>query len=249
MKSNQVQQEGTEETVQEEVKELNLQDTTNVQEKLLRRTTRSRRNPSRIFTLLMSFIMFGLMMISDVTSKIIIKDNNIFQRKPDVAFSESSWTISTDLVLKTRRKNNTIFEVQQMVSEHDNSRIGLYRQDLDVCKERKFILRTSTGDLNNRKGRQLTSEGGTLLKWLYELPTGGGSTFNRVNSIFLKRRIQYNNSLVDLSISLEACGSFHTLHRHRIWNLRRLPTLALPPQNDHQCEVRAGDGRDRHAAG
>ncbi len=207
--------------------------------------------------------MFGLMMISDVTSKIILKDNAIFQQKPEVTFSESSWTIITDLDFKPAEKRIQYLEssfksinewranstVHQIVSKRLKSRIGLYRQDLDVCKERKLILRTSTGDLNNRKNRQLTSEGGTLLKWLYELPTRGGSAFKRINSTFLKRvRLQYN-SLVDLSLPLEACGTFHTTHRHRSWNLQRLPALALTPQNDHPCEVRAKDGRDRHAAG
>ena len=198
--------------------------------------------------------MFGLMMISDVTSKIILKDNAIFQQKPEVTFSESSWTIITDLDFKPAEKRIQYLEssftyylnntnewsanstVHQMVSKRLESRIGLYRQDLVVYKERIFIFRTSTGDFNNHKRLQLAS--------------GGGPAFKRINSTFFKRRLQYNNSLMVLNINiLGASGSFHTTHRHRSWNLRRLPTLALTPQNDHPCEVRAGDGRDRHAAG
>lgn len=133
--------------------------------------------------------MFGLMMISDVTSKVLIKDNAMFQQKSEVAFSESSLTIITVLDLKPAEKTikylecsliyylNKINEwranstVQQMVSERLNSRKVPYRQDLDICKERIFIFRTSTGDFNNRKRRRLASEGGALLKWLFELPT------------------------------------------------------------------------------
>jgi len=191
--------------------------------------------------------MFGLMMISDVTSKIILKDNAIFQQKPEVTFSESSWTIITDLDFKPAEKRIQYLEssftyylnktnewnanstVHQMFSKRLESRIGLYRQDLVVYKERIFIFRTSTGDFNNHKRLQLAS--------------GGGLAFKRINSTFFKRRLQYNNSLMVLSISLGASGSFHTTHRHRSWNLRRLPTLTPTPKNVYPaCEVRAGDG-------
>ena len=88
--------------------------------------------------------MFRMMMISDVTSKMILKDHAIFQQKPEVAFSESSWTIITDLDFKPAEKRIQYFasnfksinewransSVHHMVSERVNSRIGQYDKGL-----------------------------------------------------------------------------------------------------------------------
>ena len=61
----------------------------------VRRPIRNRRPPARYLTFLVPFFIF--LLGPSINQALVLRENAIFKEQADVAFSESSWTIVTDL--------------------------------------------------------------------------------------------------------------------------------------------------------
>ncbi len=159
-----------------------------------RRSTRIRKIPLKLRTILLLPYLLGMMTLFIPATKAevppIIREHTIFQERPGVAFSESSWTIVTDLDLEPADRaiqylDNRIFDMTRMATTWKEKptdpyqllaskriivKSRMFRADLNDCKKRLSTFKSAITDVVRNK-RALVDGGGSILKWLFGVAT------------------------------------------------------------------------------
>ncbi|KZR97175.1 Uncharacterized protein APZ42_008103, partial [Daphnia magna] len=152
-----------------------------------RRPMRNRRPPARYLTFLVPFFIFLLAPLT--STSLILRENAIFKQQADVAFSESSWTIVTDLdfgpvdaatayfkekILQQQevaeRWKNQGSRPQQIAAKRITSRMQSFLKGMENAEDRLTNIKKAL-NTNQRNRRRLVDGGGTILKWLFGVST------------------------------------------------------------------------------
>jgi len=121
----------------------------------------------------------------------IVKENSLFHRRPGLAFSESQWTIVTDLDLSPADKACQYLQekmsgptkmmlsvtnlewssnLELLAKERVETKLGMFSELLDYSKKRlETFRRTISSTVRNKRG--VIDGGGTVLKWLFGVAT------------------------------------------------------------------------------
>ena len=194
----------------------------------VRKGVRKRRQPER-YVALLPYVLCLLATIVTPISTMMVRDNTLFVEKPDIVFSESSWTIITDLdfgsaekvtnYLETKiielnetvarlkvRRNHPMFE---LAAERIQARTKIFSRDLEYSKLRLQTFREATG--STRKTRGLIDVGGSALKWLFGVSTQ--ADFDELNGKVQK--LDHQNEQVVHILELQA-----TVINESLWEIK-----------------------------
>ena len=161
-----------------------------------RRSGRERKPTKKYIALLVPFLL-ALMTTTTAVPEINIRENSLFYKCEGIAFSESSWTIVTDLDLSPidgarayleekiadqlamtiSREDGTYWRVgdvdtdsQRLASERITARMRVFTQKLDYAAKRLATFKHTIAG-SNRSRRTIIAFAGYTLKWLFGLAT------------------------------------------------------------------------------
>ncbi|KAK4003994.1 hypothetical protein OUZ56_005738 [Daphnia magna] len=152
-----------------------------------RRPIRNRRPPASYLTFLVPFFIF--LLAPSTSSSLILREKAIFKKQADVIFSESPWTIVTDLdfglpdtataYLKEKilqqqevaeRWKNQGSRPQEIAAKRITSRMQFFLKVMENAADRLSNIKKAL-NTNQRNRRSLVDGGGLILKWLFEVST------------------------------------------------------------------------------
>ncbi|KAI9565304.1 hypothetical protein GHT06_009092 [Daphnia sinensis] len=155
-----------------------------------RRPIRNRRPPTRYLTFLVPFLVLLVTVFNPPTvTALILRENTIFKEHVDVAFSESAWTIVTDLDLGpagaamaylqqkilqqqavAEKWRLTGSRPQKIAAKRIFSKLRSFTKDLESVTE-QFTTVKKALNTSPRNRRSLIDGGGSALKWLFSVST------------------------------------------------------------------------------
>ncbi|KAI9552646.1 pol polyprotein [Daphnia sinensis] len=155
-----------------------------------RRPIRNRRPPTRYLTCLVPFLVLLVTVFNPpMVTALILRENTIFKEHVDVAFSESAWTIVTDLDLgpagaaiaylqQKILQQHAVAEkwklqgsrAQKIAAKRIFSKSRTFMKDLESVNE-QFTTVKEALNTNPRNRRSLIDGGGSALKWLFGVST------------------------------------------------------------------------------
>ncbi|KZS19991.1 Uncharacterized protein APZ42_013436 [Daphnia magna] len=155
------------------------------------RPIRNRRRPPRYLTCLVPFLMLLFTVFNPpMVTALILRENIIFKEHVDVAFSESAWTIVTDLDLGPAGAAIIAYLQQQILQQQavaDKwkqqgsrpqtiagkrifSNLRSFSKELESVTEHFTTVKEAL-NTNPRNRRSLIDGGGSALKWLFGVST------------------------------------------------------------------------------
>ena len=154
------------------------------------RPQRTRRTPERYAAALLPYMACVLALLAPATvSSIVVSDNAFFLERPGVAFSESSWTIVTEInftpaedairYLEQNLREQITFaaagrlapsRLRRLAGDRQEKKTNIFLDTLKTLKSRFTALHlTFSGTIRDR--RAMVDAGGHALKWLFGVAT------------------------------------------------------------------------------
>ena len=155
-----------------------------------RRSLRIRRKPARFINLLLPYLLMICMLSITKVDTLLTRDTVLFNEKPGLIFSESFWTVITDLDLSPAERaiqeleekilghtlvaksyrNNEPPRLNYMAAEKIAGKIKLFEADLKYSKQRLTTF-SKAFSMTSKVKRGAVDIGGEALKWLFGVAT------------------------------------------------------------------------------